>query len=498
MIKNLFFIFLAFFTIKVTLHSQSKPLKNQDHVVNKALKTLVNDNDLKNAGISFLAVDTKTGEVVSEHNPDLSLMPASTMKVITTATALEVLGKYYTFKTNLEYSGTIDTINRVLNGNLYIKGGADPTLGSKYYNKNGRFDFIEQWLSTIKKNKIDSITGMIIADASRYDYEIAVPKWTWEDIGNYYGTGANGLTAFDNLYNIYFQSPSLPGKLTKIARIEPEIPGLEILNEVVSSNSWEDNAYIFGAPYRYLHIIRGEIPKGRNEFHVKGAIPDPANYLAWYFNNELKLSGVKTSNKTTTIRLLELKGDTVEEKRHKLDVYTSPYLISIINITNKKSINLFAEHLFNEISYKLKGIGSNRIAIDAVTDFWNAKGMDTDGFYVRDGSGLTRFSSVTAKQMVFVLRYMKKSKNSKEFYESLAVSGKSGTMRSVGRNTIAQGKVHAKSGSIRRVRTYVGYADTKSGRELAFAMNISNYNCTDSDARRKLTQLIISLAEFNL
>ncbi len=498
MIKNFFFLYFILFIIQLTLHSQTNPLKNRVHVINKALKTLVNDNDLKNAGISFLAIDTKTGEVISEHNPDLSLMPASTMKIITTATALEVLGKYYTFETDLEYSGTIDTLNRVLKGNLYIRGGADPTLGSKYYNKNGHFDFIDQWISAIKKNKIDSITGMIIADASRYDYEIASPKWTWEDIGNYYGAGANGLTAFDNLYNIYFQSPSLPGKLTKIIRVEPKIPQLEILNEVVSSNSWEDNAYVFGAPYRYLHIIRGEIPKGRNEFHVKGAIPDPANYLAWYFNEELKLSGVKTSNKTITMRILKLKGDTIDEKRHKLDIYTSPYLLSIVNITNKNSINLFAEHLFNEIAFKLKGVGSNRVGIDAVTDFWKAKGMDTDGFYVRDGSGLTRFSAVTAKQMVFVLQYMKKSKNSKEFYESLAVSGESGTLRSVGRNTSAHGKIHAKSGSIRRVRTYVGYADTKSGRELAFAMNISNYNCTDSDARRKLTKLIISMADFNL
>jgi serine-type D-Ala-D-Ala carboxypeptidase/endopeptidase (penicillin-binding protein 4) len=498
MYKKIFFSCILFLFVQIISFSQTKPLKKQEHVVNKALKAFLADKDLKNASISFLAVDAKTGEVVTEHNPDLSMMPASTLKLVTTATALEVLGSRYTFKTKLEYSGVIDTVNGVLNGNIYIKGGADPTLGSVHYDNQKKYGFINTWINTLLGQKIKTIKGRIIADASRYSTEIAPPKWAWEDIGNYYGAGANGLTAFDNLYEVYFQSPALPDKLTKIIKREPEIPGLVVYNEVLSSNNNRDEAFIFGAPYRYLQIIRGTIPKGRSEFKIKGAIPDPAYYMAWFVSKKLEENNVKTEKEATTIRLMRQQGDTINEKTHHLHTLYSPPLYSIINITNKKSINLFAEHLLNEIGYKLGKEGSNSAGRKAIMSFWKNKGMDIDGLHIHDGCGLSRSNSITAKQLVFLLRYMKKSKNFSTFYKSLPVAGKSGTLRHIGRNTSAQGAVHAKSGSIGLVRAYTGYVTTKGGRELAFSMNIANYNCSSYSARKKLTDLMIAMADFNL
>jgi len=499
MLQKCFLFIPLIISFVFSVNAQTKSLKKQDHIVNKAVKTLLKDKELKNASISFLAVDTKSGEVIAEHNPDLSLMPASTLKIVTTATALEVLGKNYTFKTRLEYSGSVDTINKVLKGNIYIKGGADPTLGSIHFDKVKKYSFINTWINVIKNKKINTITGLIIADASKYSTEIAPPKWAWEDIGNYYGSGANGLTAFDNLYEIYFQSPALPDKPTKIIKFNPKIPGLTIQNEVLSSNINKDEAFVFGSPYRYLHIIRGTIPKGKSEFKIKGAIPDPAYYLAWYFKKKLELNNIKAKNKATTIRLLKLNGDTINKPRKSLHTLYSPPLYSIINIINKKSINLFAEHLLNEIGYKLKKDGSNRAGRKAIKEFWQYKGLDVDGLHIHDGSGLSRSNSVTAKQLVFILKYMKnKSKNFKVFYESLPVAGKSGTLRSVGRNTSAQNNIHAKSGSIGLVRTYAGYVTTKSGRELAFSMNIANYNCNSFNARKKLVSLMVAMANLSL
>ena len=445
-----------------------------------------------------MVTDAKTGEIITEHNPDLSLMPASTLKLVTTATALEVLGRRYTFKTKLEYSGNIDTTNKVLNGNVYIRGGADPTLGSVHYDKQKKYSFVNTWVNILKSNKIQSVEGLIVADASKYGSEIAPPKWAWEDIGNYYGAGANGLTAFDNLYEVYFKSPQLPNKLTKIIRQEPKIPGLVVYNEVRSSNIRKDEAYIFGAPYRYLQIIRGTIPKGRGEFKIKGAIPDPAYYFAWYFREQLKKNSIEVKKKATTIRLNELAGDTLIERRNHLHTLYSPPLYSIVNIVNKKSINLFAEHLLNEIGYKLKKDGSNSVGRKEIMTFWKYKGMDVDGLHIHDGSGLSRSNSITARQLVFLLKYMKNSKNFKVFYESLPVAGKSGTLRTVGRKTSAEGVVRAKSGSIGLVRAYAGYVTTKGGRELAFSMNITNYNCSSYNARKKLTALMVAMADFNL
>lgn len=497
MIKNSLIIICGLITIN--LYCQDKKLVKQDHILNKALKDFLADKDLKNAAIGFLAIDTKTGESIAELNPDLSLMPASTLKIVTTATALEVIGKNYKFSTYLQYSGRIDTTKRILHGDVYIKGGADPTLGSEHFDKNKSYFFIKNWIIALKNHKIDSINGRIIADASIYGTEITPPKWSWEDVGNYYGTGANGLTVFDNLYRIHFISPAKPGLLTTISKVVPEIPGLMIYNEVLSSDVNTDEAFVFGSPYSYLHIVRGTLPKAKSDFIIKGAIPDPAFYLAWYFNNEIKKAGIGVKGEPTTDRLLKNAGDSLNSVRKNLDVYHSPNLINIVDIVNKKSINLFAEHLFNEIAFKISGLGTNTEAIKVVTDYWKSKGMDTEGFYIYDGSGLSRYNSITARQLVFVLNYMSnKSKNFADFYATLPVAGKSGTLKSIGQNTSANGAVTAKSGSIGRVRAYAGYVNTKSGRTLAFSMNVANYNCTSPKVRDKLTALMVAMADFDL
>jgi len=256
--------------------AQKKPLKLQNHILNTALTALKNDKDLKNAAISFLAVDLKTDETIAELNPDMGMIPASTQKLFTTAAALELAEADYRFKTEIQYTGTIDKASKTLKGDIIIKGGGDPTLGSKYFYKNRQFDFIKEIIAALKSAGINALTGKVIADASIYAYEPASPKWLWEEVANYYAIAANGLTIHDNLYELHFKSPPEPGKATQITKIYPEIPNLKIQNEVLSSNIRSDEAYIYGAPYTYKRIVRGTIPKNKADFIVKGAIPDPA------------------------------------------------------------------------------------------------------------------------------------------------------------------------------------------------------------------------------
>ncbi len=495
--RLIFILILTFLLIKTNGQDTIITLKN--HNVNQVIDSFKSDKDLKNASIGFVAKDLKTGEIISSLNPDLSLMPASTLKIITTATALEILGKNYRFSTILQYSGNIDTINRILKGNIYIKGGADPTLGSVHFDKLKKYEFLKSWVKSVVNLKIDSIQGSIIADASKYSNEIACPKWLWEDIGNYYGAGANGLTVFDNLYELHLMSPNKAGSLTSIKFIDPEVPGLTFHNEVLSSDIKADEAFIFGSPYQYLNEIRGTIPKGKEDFVIKGAMPDPAMFLAKKLKSSLKIANINCSNEPNTVRNLILKGDSISGARKDLQVNYSPYLFEIVNIINKKSINLFAEHLLLETGYTLKNEGTYKQSIEAVLEFWKKKGMDTNGFYMLDGCGLSRSNSITSNQLVFVLNYMKsKSKNFEVFNNSLSIAGESGTITSLGKNTAAEGNVHAKSGSIDRVRAYAGFVTTKSGRELAFSVNISNYNCSDSECRNKLEKLLVAMAEFNL
>ena len=144
------------------------------------------------ASVSLCVADAKTGDILIDYNSGISLTPASVMKVITSAAALELLGPDYTFKTTVGYTGSLNKRSGRLKGNIIILGGGDPALGSKYFADHYE-GFIDNWVAEIKKLGIKRIKGRVITDDSYYDYLPVPAKWLWEDEGNYYGAGAYGI-----------------------------------------------------------------------------------------------------------------------------------------------------------------------------------------------------------------------------------------------------------------------------------------------------------------
>ena len=198
---------------------------------------------LRNANISVMVKDLKTGRALYNYRANNATIPASTMKVITTATALELFGPDYRFETLLAYDGQIDD-NGVLNGNLYIIGSGDPTLGSS---KTGDQHFLSKWVSAIKAAGITKINGSIVPDESKFDNEGSNPKWTWDDIGNYYAPGIYALAYLDNTLRVTFKSGTA-GTKPEIIDMTPTVNGLTIENNLLSSRISFDSAYFYGAP----------------------------------------------------------------------------------------------------------------------------------------------------------------------------------------------------------------------------------------------------------
>ncbi|PJB15974.1 MAG: D-alanyl-D-alanine carboxypeptidase/D-alanyl-D-alanine-endopeptidase [Flavobacteriales bacterium CG_4_9_14_3_um_filter_32_8] len=452
------------------------------------------DPDLKNASISFYALDLDSNKVIAGLGSDLSLVPASTMKLVTTATALEILGADKRFATTIKYSGEIDSTMGVLNGNIYIVGGGDPCLGSERFKKQYG-DFINKWANEIIKLGIKQINGSVIGDASIFSEQMIPSTWIWGDLGNYYGAGPCGLTIYDNTCTIELQSGK-KGDSTVVKCISPFIPNLELENDVKSMLTTKDESYIFGAPYQEYRIIKGGVPINEKAFLVSGSIPDPAYLTAFELDMELRSLGIKIANPATTVRKIKLETTGSQQPKRKTITTTwSPKLISIINLTNTYSINLYAEHLVNQIGVFKYGSGDTGSGTLATQNFWAANGLDSDGFYVNDGSGLSRFNGVTAKQLVGILQHMYKSKNKQLFINSLPVAGKSGTLINVGKGSAAAGKIHAKSGYMTRVRSYAGYVTTKNKKNVAFALIVNNFNCTPSQMKTKMEKIMIKLAE---
>lgn len=461
--------------------------------VRLALQKMAADKDLKNASISFYALDIDSNKVIGGLASSRSLVPASTMKLVTTATALEMLGPNKRFPTRIKYTGEIDT-NCVLNGNIYIDGGGDPCLGSKRFPKQYG-NFINKWAIAIQNLGIDSINGRVIADATIFSEQMIPSTWIWADLGNYYGAGPCGLSIYENKCNVEFSSFN-KGDSTEITCVYPYIPNLKFENNVKSMITHKDLSYIFGAPYQDDRIFKGGIPVNKEKFMVKGSIPDPAYLAAFELDMELRALGLKLANPSTTIRKMKIDGLPIEKLKKRTVITTwSPKVISIINLTNMHSINLYAEHLMNQIGIAKYRSGDTGSGTQATTLFWKKKELDVEGFYVYDGSGLSRFNAVTAKQLVGILKYMNESEHKELFLKSLPVAGKSGTLRTLGRGTAAQGRVKAKSGTMTRVKSYAGYVTTKNKRNIAFAIIANNYNCTSFQMKKKIEKIMIKLAE---
>ena len=181
----------------------------QNRITN-AVHSFVNDAGMKHASISIQIVDLKGYNVLSEYNPNLTLPTASTAKLFSTATAIELLGPNYHPKTRLYIDGNIDSAG-ILNGNIWIRGGGDPSLASKYFTNEGEeLDFMQEWIVQLKDMGIKKVNGGVIADASEFHFEGVPDDWNWVDMGNYYGAGPSGLTIYDNLLRYTFTTASVP------------------------------------------------------------------------------------------------------------------------------------------------------------------------------------------------------------------------------------------------------------------------------------------------
>jgi serine-type D-Ala-D-Ala carboxypeptidase/endopeptidase (penicillin-binding protein 4) len=437
----------------------------------KSSETFYADSSLMHASVSLCVAEAETGNIIIDYNSGISLTPASVMKVITSAAALELLGPAYTFKTTLGYTGTLNKRTGRLKGNIIITGGGDPALGSVYFPDQYN-NFILNWVAEIQKLGIKRIKGKVIADDSYYDFLPVPPKWLWEDMGNYYGAGAYGLSAFDNSYEIHFKTASDSSRPV-IKEIVPDECRYSLSDLLVASGI-SDEGNVFSAPYSAEGWLAGKIPAGQDDFVLKASITDPPFLLAKMVTSKLKVSKIKISDNPSTVRSDQ---NYKPEKIIPISETISPQLSDIIAVLNHESVNLFAEHLIKELGKKIKNTGSTAAGVEVIYDFLKSTGIDTNGMFIEDGSGLSPLNAINTRELVRLLVYMKnKGKYFTEFYSSLPDAGKNGTLKNYFKDPVFDSRLKAKSGSMTRVRSFAGYFTTKKGKKMVFSMIINNYS----------------------
>ncbi len=436
----------------------------------KALGLMLSDSSMTGASVSLCILDAGTGNRVFEHDPLKSLMPASTMKLITSLAALELLGPEYIFTTSVGYTGTLDRRSGKLKGDIIITGGGDPALGSSYF-RDHYGDFINNWIGEIRKAGIREITGKVIADDSRYGYEPVPPKWLWEDMGNYYGAGAYGLSVFDNTLDIHFRTGGA-GTIPLMTGITPPGAAFELTNMLRAEGS-TDKGCVYAAPYSNSGWISGTIPVNRNDFVLRASMPDPPRLLARIVKNRLDSAGIRVHGSPSSSRI-ESKVPGNIEVICRTD---SPRLDSIIRILNHESVNLYAEHLLRELGRVFLNNGSTASGTGIVLKFLRDAGTYTEGVFIEDGSGLSPFNAINSRALASLLCYAgNRGSLCNEFISSLPRAGKDGTLSGYFKDPVFSSRLRAKSGSLTRVRSYAGYIETMSGRLLAFSIIVNNYS----------------------
>ena len=450
--------------------------------VQSKVTALVNMPALQHASVSVHVQDMQNGQTIAKHNENLSLIPASSLKLITTGVALEKLGPNYKYETKV----------MVDNQNVYILGSGDPTLGapmSDYTEKTSAL--MLQLADAVAKTGASHFSGGVLAISDVFDTAPVGDSWPYYDLGNYYASGVWGLNIRENYYDLFLDQYPKQGAAPACCGTDPEIPGLRFINELSSgvANSG-DNAYIYGGPYGYQKFIRGSIPSGTSTFKIKGSIPEPPLVAAQLLHKAIEERNIGIAQAPA----YTFTAPSLSQAR---EVYShlSPTMQDIITETNRKSINLYAEAILKTISLQENGKpGSTKNGIQAIYQHLQSKGISTDGLYMVDGSGMSPRNGISSKQFTeYLYSVFKQSTFYPQYKKSLAVIGREGTLQYMMKKSPIAGHLFGKSGSMERIRSYTGYIETQSGRTIAFSVIINNYTGKSRPVVREIEKIFSSI-----
>ncbi|HEX8298725.1 MAG TPA: D-alanyl-D-alanine carboxypeptidase/D-alanyl-D-alanine-endopeptidase [Rubricoccaceae bacterium] len=423
-----------------------------------AVDEILSDAALPSAVWGLLAVDAQTGRVIVSRSAGTLLLPASTLKLFTTATALDALGPDYRFTTGLYHLGS--TQGSTLRGDLVIRGSGDPTFGSD--EMDGLGNPLTRWAEALYAAGVRRIDGRIIGDDDRTDDAPYPEGWDVTHIATEpYAQAAGGLVYADNLLSLRLNGGRVEASPSGFAAIRRET----------------------GRPSSSALTIRRAL--GSDEFTVAGTVPNreatvrlpvanPTRYAVHAFAARLAEAGIDVSDATLwDVDDLDQRPD--YSGAEPLLVSVSPTLTRIVEHTNKESDNLYAEQLLRVLTPE----GSAEAGAARVRAFLATAGApDADDLAIQDGSGLSRKDLITPAAMVALLRHMRRHPAAAAFGASLPTGGGAGSTL---RNRLDGVPVRAKTGSISYARCLSGYVTGPGGQTIAFSIMANNY--TDEGAR---------------
>ncbi len=411
------------------------------------------------ARVAVRIVDADTGEVLLETpNAAEPFIPASNLKLITSATALDRYGPDFELSTTLALRGD----------DLWIIGGGDPALGDeRIAEKHGetQMSVFDTWADRIKDREVTEILGDLIVCDPVFDDQLVHPTWASGNLLHWYGAPVAGVSFNDNCVDINYR----PAELGEPAEIEafPAAGGFEIVNQAVSVAEDEHDARLVKRAGEVVYELTGKV--GREGGNSKPC-DDPRRFLGEVAKAALAERGVNVQGQVVVRTDNPTSDEWIELAAH------ATAFTDVLGRVNTNSQNMMAEALAklnglhhdqqNGVENPRGSWGSGHLAAAA---FLSAAGIDTTSLVAADGSGLSRENRVTAVMISDLLLHMlREHEHSEHYVGSMAISGVRGSVRS--RMRELEGKVYAKTGTIRSVSALSGYVFHDSGRVLVFSI----------------------------
>ncbi len=437
---------------KPELDAPEPPAPEPPHPVVAALEevfaVIEGNEDFEGAAIGFCLVGPD-GEILFERNGRAAQIPASVLKTVTTATALELLGPDFTFETRLGTSEPGEAEPGAAAkppADLVLLGGGDPTLSPAD---------LASWAQRLAEAGVQSVPGRVVGDGRHFEGSPFPDFWDWGDIGNGYGSPVSGLNLGHNRFTAVFSPGEKVGEAAVLMGTFPEVPGVAWWNETTTAaEDSGDGVVIYGGERAAVMHLRGTVPLG-GELEVVGAIPDPERFAAHHLRAALVAAGIQVEGESFGAGELFLAGEPVPAISDEILLHRSAPLLEIVASIHETSDNHETECLFRTLGLR------TRIAPDeAVREHWRRRGLELADLRMVDGSGLARANHISPETLARLQRLAAEGPAGEAYVESLLV------LEEVG--------IRFKAGAMSSVRTYTGLVEDGPGR-LAFALMANHY-----------------------
>jgi D-alanyl-D-alanine carboxypeptidase/D-alanyl-D-alanine-endopeptidase (penicillin-binding protein 4) len=414
-------------------------------------------------GVDIRSLDT--GERLFQLDADKLMMPASNMKILTLATAAEVLGWDYRFTTTLETTAPID--QGVLRGDLFVRGTGDPTINSRADRAEAVF---AGWSAALSQAGIFEIEGRIIGDDQAFDDEGLGAGWAWDYLQYGYAAPSGALEFNEDLAELRVEPGAAPGEPARI-HLTPG-SGLIVVNRAVTGSADAEESIDFrrrldGPVLEVSGIVPERLPRV-----VRGvAVVNPTHFFAQALKDALASHGIAVAGDAVDLDDVAGEFATRNDPRRTLASVSSPPLREIATVMMKRSQNLYAETLLKAIGAARGGLGTTQAGERMVQRTLDGWGIPRDGYVLADGSGLSRDNYLAAGTITAILeRLYRDPRHRDAFTATLPIAGKDGTIALRLKRTRAEGNAVAKTGSISNVRCLSGFVRTRDGETLVFSI----------------------------